>query len=361
MKPRIAIIGAGLSGLACAFELEKQGITADIYEHRNEVEGRFINLEGMLDILYRPIVDSFGYLSDKYGLFLKPHNPIKRLKVSSENSTASVQGHMGYITIRGRHTHSLSKQLAEKLDSPIFFNSSKNYKELAYSYDIVVMATGDGRDTRELQKFSADASVKLLGMTITGSFDPYMVSGFLDNRLAPKGYVYQMAFDEETANLVIATPVNDADMQALKSRLLNHINFSGQIKDEFQITDYLIGRPDVNRLANTYFIGNCGGFIMPFLGFGQFGAILSGLQAGKAIAHNLDLEKEHGVYKNSYVYSLNLRRMLEHMENDDLDRIVGIMNSPLGKKALTESRYNVLKLGGRLAKPYATLSAISDK
>ncbi|MFZ5352243.1 MAG: NAD(P)/FAD-dependent oxidoreductase [Bacillota bacterium] len=355
---KIAIMGAGLSGLSCAFELEKNGLSADIFEDRGEVEDRFMNLEGMLDILYRPVTDSLAYLADKHGLFLQPINTIKKLELNSEKCKKSIEGRMGFVTARGRHPQALSKQIAKQIKSKLFFDSKRSIHELTKEYDIVVIALGDGNFTRKLQKFSVDVSVTLLGIDIAGSFDPTQLTVFLDNRFAPKGYVYQMAYDEKAAHLAIATPQDNADMQLLKDRLLNHINFSGRITNEFEIRNYVIGRTDCSRIGNMFFTGNCGGFIMPFLGFGQFGSILSGIYTGKAIALGKDVSKELQPMKKSYKLSLNLRRAMECMENDDFDRLVSLMGSALGSRILTDSRYNILRLGGKLTKPYAAALSV---
>jgi flavin-dependent dehydrogenase len=50
MTMNIAIMGAGLSGLACAITLEKHGITPEIYESRSRVGDRFVNWEVLLSI-----------------------------------------------------------------------------------------------------------------------------------------------------------------------------------------------------------------------------------------------------------------------------------------------------------------------
>lgn len=60
----VAIMGAGLSGLACAITLEKNGITPTIFESRSQVGDRFINAEAFLPVFERPIRDNYAYLSD---------------------------------------------------------------------------------------------------------------------------------------------------------------------------------------------------------------------------------------------------------------------------------------------------------
>jgi monoamine oxidase len=44
---RVAIVGAGLAGLACADELKMNGIRADLYDANNRVGGRCFSLDGV--------------------------------------------------------------------------------------------------------------------------------------------------------------------------------------------------------------------------------------------------------------------------------------------------------------------------
>lgn len=47
---KVAIMGAGLSGLACAIRLEQLGIYPDIFEKRGSIGDRFVNGEVLLTI-----------------------------------------------------------------------------------------------------------------------------------------------------------------------------------------------------------------------------------------------------------------------------------------------------------------------
>ncbi|MBW4453643.1 MAG: NAD(P)-binding protein [Nostoc indistinguendum CM1-VF10] len=44
---KIAIVGAGLAGLACGYELQRQGIKATIYEASDRAGGRCYSLDGV--------------------------------------------------------------------------------------------------------------------------------------------------------------------------------------------------------------------------------------------------------------------------------------------------------------------------
>lgn len=88
-------MGAGLSGLACAIILEKNGILPTIFEKRNTVGDRFINGEIFLSILTKPINDAIAYFSDSYGIFLQPISHIHKLVLYSEHQKAEINGQLG--------------------------------------------------------------------------------------------------------------------------------------------------------------------------------------------------------------------------------------------------------------------------
>ncbi|MCR3922120.1 MAG: NAD(P)-binding protein, partial [Firmicutes bacterium] len=93
---KIAIMGAGLSGLACAITLEQNGLFPDIFEHRRVVGDRFVNGEILLSLLNRPVLDSIAYFSEKHNIYLHPTANIKKLLLHSEQQQATIEGHLGF-------------------------------------------------------------------------------------------------------------------------------------------------------------------------------------------------------------------------------------------------------------------------
>lgn len=356
-------MGAGISGLACAFELEKHGISPDIYENRSQVGDRFVNGEIFLEILNRPIIDCMKYLAQEYQLYLKPINNIKELVMFSENQRTVLHGHLGYVDIRGRHPQALEVRMAQLIKSPIQFNSTKTYEELVSEYSHVVMAVGDGMVAKNLQPYKIDLTVTLKGATITGNFDPRVVHAWLNNDYAPGGYAYLIPFNQQEANIVIAYPdyrgKEDPDIywNRFVQDVKNRFEMEFRITDEFFISGYAIGLVKDGRIGNTFFTGNCFGSIMPFLGFGQFAAILTGIYAAEDLAGISNYKEKTQILRDSYQNSLALRKQLEMLSNHDYDTLVKLIDTKAAKYIIEEANVDILKYLGTLIKPYISLKS----
>ncbi|MDQ0255131.1 flavin-dependent dehydrogenase [Evansella vedderi] len=366
---KVAIMGAGLSGLACALTLEQNGIQPTIYEKRRGVGDRFINGEAMLSILTRPVQDPIRYLGERFHIYLKPTSHINELMIHSPNSSASVKEHLGFINIRGRHEQSYENQLAEQMKSEIIFHSNKSYEELSQEYSHVIIATGDAAYADEMGNFQNDLTVTIKGATIVGDFSPYSVPVWLDYEVAPKGYGYFLPFSHNEGNMAIAFPEYGEISQEELSRLwdnfmnkvCNHFNQTVKVTDQFQITGYQIGRSKLPRIGNTFFTGNCFGSIMPFLGFGQFASILTGVYAANDILGNGVYEELTQHLRKSYQNSLVLRQGLEALSNGSVDFLVNQLNHEITKKIFTKNSHNPLGLLSFLLRPFVNRLHLPNK
>lgn len=290
-----------------------------------------------------------------------PHSGLETrgLEVLSEHKKASLHGQLGFSNLRGREENSFEKQLARQVKSKITYNSKRPYEKLQEEYTHVVVATGDGGYAEKLHNYDTDLTVTLKGATVEGTFDRYTVAAWLDNRYAPKGYCYFIPLSEHEANLVIAFPdypeIRELDRQALwEAFFLRAGDDLGQelrITDNFEITGYKIGICKAPRIGNTFFTGNCFGAIMPFLGFGQYPAILTGIYSALDLCgrgHYQDLTQH---LRKSYHNALVLRRGLEKLSNSNLDRLVASLQTSAAER-LFNTRYDFLKAASWLLRPF---------
>ncbi|MCW3488915.1 NAD(P)/FAD-dependent oxidoreductase [Dethiobacter alkaliphilus] len=352
---KVAIMGAGLAGLSCALTLEKYGISPTVFESRSQVGDRFVNSEIILSALCRPHRDPLAYLADTYGIFLHPVGHISELLLFSEHEKAVVKGQLGFSTIRGREADSWEKQLARQVKSDIVFNSRHAYEDLLEEYTHVVVATGDGAYAEKMQNYHTDLTVTIKGATLEGSFNRYAVAAWLDARYAPLGYSYFIPYSEHEANLSVAFPDYPQNENVDADQLWHHLHETvrrdlGQelkITDTFSITGYAIGLCNYPRLGNTFFTGNCFGAIMPFLGFGQYPAILTGIYAALDLCGKGRYEDLTRPLRKSYQNALSLRSSLEKLDNKGLDLVVKALNTKAAER-LFHSRFDFLKGAGLL-------------
>lgn len=82
-SPRVVVIGAGLAGLACAYELREAGADVYVFEARNRVGGRVVSMD---DVVSGKIVEGGGEFiganhprwigyAERFGIDLRPSEP----------------------------------------------------------------------------------------------------------------------------------------------------------------------------------------------------------------------------------------------------------------------------------------------
>ncbi|GGD14306.1 NAD(P)-binding protein [Pontibacillus salipaludis] len=358
---KIAIIGAGLAGLSCALTLEKHGHTADIFEQRKELGLKYDIAELMTPILHAPIKDAVKFFSETYDIHLKPASHVQKIYVHSEKESAYVEGKIGFSNMRGKYKESYEKQLAQQLEhSKIYYDSHANYENISKEYTHVVVATGDPRDTQQIQPYDVAFPSAFAGAIVKGDFVRNEVHTWFNNDFAPKGMGYLIPHSNTQATLVIVYPQYKEEWLLKRDEFWDKmvkeasctLNQEIMIEKEFTIDDYMIGKCRYPRIGNTFFVGNCFGAITPFLGFGQTGSLLTGIYAAQDICGLGDYETLCKPLLKDYDDSLVLRRGIERLSNHQLDLVTKSLHNSMIRKVVTQPNMGVLKGLSHMLKPF---------
>ncbi|TGB01461.1 FAD-dependent oxidoreductase [Halobacillus salinus] len=358
---KIAIIGAGLAGLCCAITLEKNGLEVDVFEKREIAGDRFTNAEAMFSMTQHPVDDAVKYLSETYGIHLKPSSNIQKLLCYSKNELGELDGKLGFINMRGKHPDSYESQLAAQLKTDIQYHHNVSYDDISKEYTHVVLATGDPLDTKKLQPYDVAFRATFRGALIEGEFNQTEAHAFFNYDIAPKGMAYLLPHSDTTASLVNVYPqypdTEGYDKEKLWEKCFEEccrrLDQDFTITSNFSLKDYIIGKAESSRIGNTFFVGNCWGSITPAFGLGQFESMLTGIYAAQDIAGLGDYDKLTKHLSQGYHDSLTLRRTLEKLDNDQLDLVTKSINNKFAEELITNKHINLFKMIGRTLHPFS--------
>lgn len=346
---KVAILGAGLAGLACAKHLEDNNIEPVVFEKRHRVGERFPNMEAIMQLMYRPIKDPLIYMNKKYGLNLLPSGITHTLEIYSPNYKAIFTGeNLGYTTIRGHDDRSLECQLARQIKTKIHFNSLVTWQELEKDFDWVIIATGDSTISREIGVWTTDTEAFLKGCLVKGKFDLGVAKIWLNTKLSKKCMVYFAPFStNEGSYCTVAIPSSPKELDILWSRTVEELNFEPIPNTEFKYEEYKMGRVSTRQVGKILLTGSAAGFVEPFMGFGQIPSILSGVYAAEAIITGKDYNKLTAKFSKQYDYCLTIRKYVDNIDNEGFDRLVSSLNLPMVSNLVANTNLPILRLAAK--------------
>jgi len=349
---KIAIIGAGVAGMACTYELEKYGIRPDIFEVQDSVGGRgFNHMAGWMNIMYRPIIDAIEYLKNDFGIVLKPNERITKVDFYSKNETVSMKGpKLGYIINAGPAQGTIHQQMFDHIRTPIRYGEIVNFRDLSHDYDHVVVATGSPEIPMVLGNWRTDIAGYIYGATVTGEFNPQTVKMWFNTQWAQRAYGYFVPWNDRKGSLILN--MQEVGSHAAKinwQKFLDHIRWDIQILETYE-SPHNIGHVYQRRLKNMIFTGVAGGFLDPLFAFGAVASIDSGASAAKAIVEGADYDK---LVSNWIKRNQNLRIMRRYVDkftDDDFDLALRILKTPLFMTLAARSNINMISIISKLAK-----------
>lgn len=342
---RVAIVGAGPAGLACAIELERRGVRADIFERRYRV-----GLPHPLPIvLLHPfsaggVADQVAFLRDQLGIHLNPLQPLGRIVMHGPTRKAVIGGTLGYILERGQGPESVESQLLRQLTTPVTYNHHADHGSLAREYDYVVVADGRADVARSLGYWQPHGKVAVRGAVILGRFEPQTVHMYLDTSFARQGFAMEIPFGPHHASLLLmVTGIKTDELNDHWARFLSRTGKSPEIVETFE-SEHEMGLVSRRSHGNLLLVGNAGGFTETCLGLGLFAAVVSGVLAARAVAEDRDFEVlVRPLVRHAERMHL-LRVALDGMDNRDLDRLVAALGLPGVRHLFYNARLNPMRL-----------------
>ncbi len=344
---RVAIIGAGISGLACAYELERHGIYPDIFEERSRSGELFSHVAGLMQLMNRPVPDQLKWLKNEYNLDLKPLAKWYTTTMHSNQVTRVVKSkHFGYFFERGQGELSLETQLFNSIKSPINFNCRANYSELAQEYDYVVVANGSRDVAASLGIWKNIFTTMVRGAIVLGDFNPHELVMWVNTDYALGAYAYLAPFSKNQASLtVIHANASIEEMERHWITFLKRENLTYQVVENYLLS-HISGTVYPHQVGNLLLVGIAGGFMESFLGFGSVSSLRSGILAGRALANNIPFSKLVKKLDLEMRHSVRLREILNTMDNQDYDHLVAGMTMPGLKQLIYNTNIPVFQNAG---------------
>lgn len=346
---RVAIIGAGPSGLACAYELEQHGVKPHIFEQRSRSGDLFDHVGAIMQIMNRPVQDQIEEIKKICHISLTPLNLLKKVIMHAPRSAGSVSGNLGYLLKRGQAADSIENQLLTQVKTPVQYNIRADYAALALDYDYVVVASGTYDTTKILGCWQDLYKTWLMGTTVLGEFEPTRMKMWLNTEYAGSGYAFLTPFNHKSASLVLVV------QNANRKNIINYWKKFCQIEKlpyEFGSLwdlEHVSGFVYPHQVDNILFVGNAGGFMEPLLGFALYGAIMSGVFAARSIVEGRNYEDYLVGLNKNIKDSIKLRELMNRCTNQDFNHLVTFLTTPGFKQLIYNTNLDMIKYLGLLS------------
>ncbi|MGE5632726.1 MAG: FAD-dependent oxidoreductase [Caulobacteraceae bacterium] len=348
---KVAIIGAGLAGLYCAHELERLGVKPVIFEKNSFIGEQINHVAAVLNISHRPVPDIIKFLKKDLNIDIHPLRTINVLEHIAPNKRTTIRGFYGYFFKYSKDADSIKLQIYDKLKhTKVYLSEVGDYETLSKEFDYVVVANGNSSYAEELGLWQEWLKTYVRGAVILGDFDPNRLVMWVNKDYFKDGYAYMAPFDKERAAIVIiTTDVNEKEIDRYWELFLYGENIKNPIVEEFTL-EHKSGYVYPHVLGNLIFIGNAGGGIEPFLGFGSLNAATMAAAAARTIVLGLDFEKQIKKIMDRNLQMRQVRKMFNKLDNPTYDMVVTGVGLPGVRQLLYSTNFNIGKYGALASK-----------
>lgn len=351
---KIAIIGAGPAGLACALECERLGVIPDVFERSDSVGWLWPSVIILMNVLETGMGgDIRTYLRDYYRIDVQPQTQCDHLIMKSANAKADIKGNLGLFYGRGKSKNSLENQMADQLKrTAIHYNRFADYKELSQKYDYVVVATGKDTAAKELDVWQDFSPVHIRGGIAYGDFRPSSTTLFWNTDYAGQGYARVTPIDSMKAIVgVYSIGKKELDNDANYTKFIEYEGLE-HLEWVFKIINpvFSTGKVKKFQVGNVLLAGRSAGLTDRLMGAGCLAAIGSGVFAARAMIKGEDYDKLVKPIQNHIENISAFRGIIERLDNNGLDKMITVLNTPGIKQTMYSSGINFVDAFGSLLK-----------
>ncbi len=359
---RVAILGAGISGLAAGLVLEKNGVNPDIYEQNSFIADHLSHVGVVLNMAYRRVTkEPLKYLNSLLSIELAPLETINNLIIHSRTSKATITNELiGYSFIIGQEPASVLNQLFSNIKNCKFlFEQRQSIEYLRRNYDYVIVSTGSRSEDYVADNYLKDWRQYLVAHTrvakLSGSFEPNTAVVWGNKEILKNGYAFLAPFSSRIASLYVTIPhISDWNEMnqcwkafLLKEQLLEKATLLGTYE-----RTHVCAYSSSSTWENCLFTGDQGCFLDPFLGLGGATAVASGAMAAKAILENKNYDRLVKEYKKVINVMSNVRNFYDSIDDKTFDTIVSYEDNSILKKLIYGANVDWLKYGALTVGPF---------
>lgn len=349
---KIAIVGAGLSGLSCAHELKRHGIIPVIYEKGSRIGGKLDFPALVLRMYITPYNDPFVFLKEKYNINIKPYSRIKEMTIISENKVLDVKYDFGFLLARPPFYNAIDFQIAKEADLSVTFNMLADIRELMREFDFVVDASADMSHPRGFGTVSETFHGQTRIANIRGSFKTDSVTFWMNTEYAKQGFAYMVPVSRSDARLVlIVDNISPIALDYYWNKFLETESIKYHITETRDV-EHVVGSVDPIRYENLYFTGNIAGMVDSFMGFGSMRAIISGVSAARSIVYGQDYNELMAPIVKDLWKKYEFRKAFNLFTNSSFDRLLTFAGLPLVKQCIFQNPFYKMTMATPLVRLY---------
>ena len=355
----VLVVGAGPAGAVAALYCAKNGLDTVLIE-----KNRGIGKHTKTKIDASPADEVTEIINE---LKLKTENLVHKSRwYSPDGNSFTLYSEIGeYYFKRGPDADSFECSTVDKAlgeGCKLFINSTvkevikdrnkfervvilNQAKETTVKPKIIIAA--DGRNSffhRFVEKKIIKKKIVGYGVTGVNFVNPDVSEIYFDAELAPGGYFYMVTSLSGFSSAAIVLEESRLT-RSVRTYFDEFISKNPEVQDKIKSSNSSFsGYGCIFRLpehvsGNLIFVGNAGGLIDPFMGYGMMPAIVSGYYAGKysveaiskddlSLLENYEMEvRKRFDNKSVYFY----RRIFESLDNEDLNLVLKMTNQLDGR------------------------------